>query len=200
MKRIEVVNMAISIKSHNDVVNYYNDIKPLPVGYKLRYIDDWCASFVSVVLYKCGYKKICECSVPRMIELAKKNGIYKDRTYKPKEGDVIVFDWDGVKDGDHVGIITSVNGGLIITREGNVSNDFCNRHIYMDDERITCYFAIPYDDFFNFSEAEKKSKQSYKSVNDIVKGVINGDFGNGEERKDNIYNYIQGLVNQTLKG
>ena len=192
MKRSEVVNTANRIKSHNDVVNYYNDIKPLPVGYKLRFIDDWCASFVSVVLYKCGYKKICECSVPRMIELAKKNGIYKDRTYKPKEGDVIVFDWDNVKDGDHVGIITNVNGGLIVTREGNVSNDFCNRHIYMDDERITCYFAIPYE------EEKPKSKPKYITVNDIVKGVINGDFGNGEERKDNIYNYIQSLVNQTL--
>lgn len=193
MKRSDVINTANRIKSHNDVVNYYNDIKPLPVGYRLKYADDWCASFVSVVLYKCGYKKICECSVPRMIELAKKNGIYKDRTYKPKEGDVIVFDWDSVKDGDHVGIITSVNGGLIVTREGNVSNDFCNRHIYTDDERITCYFAIPYE------EEKPKSKPKYTTVNDIVKGVINGDFGNGEERKENIYNYIQSLVNQTLK-
>ena len=192
MTRNDVVNMANRIKSHNDVVNYYNDIKPLPVGYALKYVDDWCASFVSVVLYKCGYKKICECSVPRMIELAKNNGIYKDRTYKPKIGDVIVFDWDNVKDGDHVGIITSVNGNLIITREGNVSNDFCNRHIYTDDERITCYFAVPYDD------EKPKSKEKYITVNDIVKGVINGDFGNGEERKENIYNYIQSLVNQTF--
>lgn len=194
MKRSDVINTANRIKSHNDVVNYYNDIKPLPVGYRLKYADDWCASFVSVVLYKCGYKKICECSVPRMIELAKKCGIYRDRTYKPKEGDVIVFDWDGVKDGDHVGIITSVNGSLIVTREGNVSNDFCNRHIYTDDARITCYFAIPYED-----EKPKEKKPKYKSIDDVVKGIIKGDFGNGEERKENIYNYFQSLVNQTLK-
>ena len=194
MTRNSVINTARTIISHNDVVAYYNDIKPLPVGYRLRYIDDWCASFVSVVLYRNGYNEICECSVPRMIALAKKHGIYKDKSYKPKIGDVIVFDWDDTKDGDHVGIITNVNGGLIITREGNVSNDFCDRHIYTDDERITCYFAIPYED-----EKPKDKKPKYKSIDDVVNGIIKGDFGNGEERKENLYNYFQSLVNQTLK-
>ena len=194
MKRTNVVNTSKNIKSHNDVVAYYNVIKPLPVGYHLQYTDDWCASFVSVVLYKNGYKDICECSVPRMIELAKKHGIYKDKSYKPQVGDVIVFDWDDAKDGDHVGIITNVNGDLLITREGNVLNDFCDRHIYTDDERITCYFAIPYED-----EKPKQKKPKYKSINDVVDGIIKGDFGNGEERKENLYNYFQNLVNERFK-
>ena len=194
MKRSSVVNTAKTIISHNDVVVYYNDIKPLPVGYRLRYADDWCASFVSVVLYRNGYKDICECSVPRMIELAKKHGIYKEKSYKPQVGDVIVFDWDDTKDGDHIGIITNVNGNLLITREGNVSNDFCDRHIYTDDERITCYFAIPYED-----EKPKEKKPKYKSVDDVVNGIIKGDFGNGTERKENLYNYFQNLVNEKFK-
>jgi len=194
MKRTNVVKTAKIITSHNDVVAYYNDIKPLPVGYHLQYTDDWCASFVSVVLYNNGYKDICECSVPRMNALAKKHGIYKDKSYKPQVGDVIVFDWDDAKDGDHVGIITNVNGDLLITREGNVSNDFCDRQIYTDDERITCYFAIPYED-----EKPKQNKPKYKSINEVVDGIIKGDFGNGEDRKENLYNYFQNLVNERFK-
>ena len=35
--------------SHRIIVDLYNGIKPLPVGYKLSYSDPWCAAFVSVI-------------------------------------------------------------------------------------------------------------------------------------------------------
>ena len=39
-----------------------------------------------------------------------------------------------------------------------------------------------------------------KTVDDVVNAVIAGEFGNGEDRKNNIYTYIQQKVNQRLKG
>lgn len=39
-----------------------------------------------------------------------------------------------------------------------------------------------------------------KTVDDVVDAVIAGKFGNGEGRKNKIYNYIQQKVNQRLKG
>ena len=39
-----------------------------------------------------------------------------------------------------------------------------------------------------------------KTVDDVVNAVISGEFGNGEDRKNKIYNYIQQKVNQKLKG
>ena len=39
-----------------------------------------------------------------------------------------------------------------------------------------------------------------KTVDDVVNAVIAGQFGNGEDRKNNIYHYIQQKVNQKLKG
>ena len=72
-----------------------------------------------------------------------------------------------------------------------MSNDFCDRHIYTDDKRITCYFAIPYED-------EKVKEKIYSTVDDIVNGIIRGDFGNGGERKEKLYDYFQNKVNEKL--
>ena len=194
MKRNKIVKTANDIISHTDVVNTYNKINPLPQGYILKDSDDWCAGFVSVVFAKNNYIKFAECSVPRMITLAKKYGIYKERDYKPLKGDVIIYDWDDVKDGDHVGIITNVNGGLLMVREGNVKGGFCNRAIYTDDSRITGYIAPKYEDVTD------ETKPTYKSIDDIVDGIIRGDFGNGDNRKENIFLYFQNLVNQKMRG
>lgn len=39
-----------------------------------------------------------------------------------------------------------------------------------------------------------------KTVDDIVNAVVSGKFGNGEDRKNRLYNYIQQKVNERLKG
>lgn len=196
MKRKKVVSTAKSITYHSQVVTEYNKIKPLPVGYVLKVTDDWCAAFVSVVYNKLKYKDILECSVPRMIELAKKKKIWHERSFKnPDIGDIIVYDWDGNADGDHVGIITYKYGGLITTREGNVYNNFGERHIYMDDSRIIGYITPPFED-----EAAPVQEVKYKTIDDIVNSIIKGEFGNGEDRKQNLYNYFQKLVNDKLGG
>ena len=34
---------------YRQIVNLYNAIRPLPVGYALQYTDEWCAATVSAV-------------------------------------------------------------------------------------------------------------------------------------------------------
>ena len=190
MKRKEIVKTAKQIKTHDEVVISYNKIRPLPVGYTLKVSDDWCAAFVSVVFYYHNYTKIAECSVPRMIGLASDLGILRDNTYKPDIGDIVVYDWDSVKDGDHVGIIISIDGSTLTVREGNKAGAIGNRVVNRSSTVISHYITPKY---------ESENKKDYSSIDDIVNAIIKGEFGNGEERKNNLYNYFQKKVNEKLK-
>ena len=193
MKRSEIVKTAKQIKNHDEVVLSYNKIRPLPVGYTLKVSDDWCAAFVSVVFYYNKYTKIAECSVPRMIGLASDYGLLHDRTYKPKKGDIVVYDWDSVKDGDHVGIVIDIDNTYLMTvREGNKNGAIGNRVLFSDDSSVLYYITPKFE-----SETESAPSQ-YESVEDIVKAIIRGEFGNGDTRKEKLYNYFQKKVNEYL--
>lgn len=192
MKRKDIVKTAKQIKTHEEVVKSYNKIKPLPVGYLLKKSDDWCAAFVSVVFSYHNYTKIAECSVPRMIGLASDYGMLHDKTYIPKPGDIVVYDWDSVKDGDHVGIVIDIdNMHLMTVREGNKDNVVGNR-ILFSDNKVVSYYITP-----KFEE-DAASAADYKTVDDIVNAIIAGVFGNGDSRKEMIYNYFQKKVNDKL--
>lgn len=195
MKRLDVVNMAKSMKTHYNVIQIYNNIKPLPRGYILKDNDPWCAGFVSAIFHLCGYDDIAECSCIQMLEKAKKNNIWiESDSYKPTIGDIIMYDWqdsgkgDNVGTPDHTGIIIEVTTKGFIVREGNKNNSIENRFVAFNDKFIRGFIIPPYEKITN----------KYESVNDIVNGIINGDFGNGDTRKEKLYNYFQKLVNDKL--
>ena len=178
---------------HKQIVNGYNKIKPLPRGYKVKYSDSWCATFVSFVLYKCGAKKApFECSAPRMYNIAKKN---KQIVKKPKVNDVIFYDWDNDNGIDHVGIIYKIDNKYIYTIEGNKHEKCDTRKISKNSNFIYGFARIP-----NGKTVVKKD-----DYEDVAKDVIKGKYGNGSERKKNLekngYNYskIQALVNKLKK-
>lgn len=128
-------------KRHHAIIDYYNTkIKPLPQGYKVKYTDQWCATFVSV----CGKEAGCvkfpyECSVPRMWERAKKN---KQTTNKPKKGYLIIYDWYNNGSLDHVGIIQEVNGNMLTVIEGNYSDSVKTRKISKMSDCIHGYIKV----------------------------------------------------------
>lgn len=114
--------------SHREIIHIYNQITPLPRGYKLRYDDPWCAGFVSAVAQTQGLTGIVfpECGCIPMIAAYKKAGRWmEDDAYIPQPGDVIFYDWQdsGVGDNmgaaDHVGIVIGVSGSVINIIEGN---------------------------------------------------------------------------------
>ena len=94
---------------------------------------EWCACFVSWCADQCGY--IESGLVPKFAGCVdganwfKSNGKWQDRTYEPKAGDIIFFDWEGDGTTDHVGIVEKCENGTVYTVEGN-SGDACKQRQY----------------------------------------------------------------------
>ena len=109
-------------REHKKIVDAYNSVDPKPVRYTANYQDDWCDIFVTTVYQQAGLSNLIgrECGVQRHIGIMEKKGIWKGRT-QPKVGDIVTFDWDGGGWADHIGIVESVNNGVITTIEGNSS-------------------------------------------------------------------------------
>ena len=106
--------------THKKIVDAYNSVDPKPVGYTETYDDDWCDIFVTTVFQQAGLSDLIgrECGVQRHIGIMEKKGIWKGKS-QPKVGDIVTFDWDGGGFADHIGIVESVNNGVITTIEGN---------------------------------------------------------------------------------
>lgn len=140
--------------THKQIIDIYNTQRPLPVGYKVRYTDAWCATFVSAIAVKLGYTDIIptECSCPRMITLFQKKGIWVENENRtPNPGDIIFYDWDdnGVGDNlgspEHVGIVEKVANGRITIIEGNYSNSVKRRTMSVNGKYIRGYGVPKYD-------------------------------------------------------
>ena len=107
-------------------------------GFKSRV--EWCACFVSWCANECGYieagliPKFAGCQ-SEGVAWFKACGLWKERGFIAKPGDIIFFDWadkdTGVRSGsaDHVGIVEKVENGRVYTIEGN-SSDSCRRRDY----------------------------------------------------------------------
>lgn len=117
--------------SFREIIDLYNSNDPLPVGYKVKYTDEWCATFVSAVFIKLGLTDIAppECGCERMISLHKKLLTWQEAdAYIPAPGDILMYDWQDNGKGDctgwadHVGIVVSVADGVITLIEGNKKN------------------------------------------------------------------------------
>lgn len=103
---------------HKAIINTYNLIRPLPRGYRVKYTDNWCATFVSYILYMCKCKrKAYECGAERMRKKCKKYLL--DDLTKGKPDDIIFYDWNNDKWCDHVGIISEVTKTSYKVIEGN---------------------------------------------------------------------------------
>ena len=90
---------------------------------------EWCACFVSWCADQCGY--IESGLVPKFAGSVdganwfKSNGKSQSRTYEPKTGDIIFFDWEGDGTTDHVGIVEKCEIGTVYSVEGNSGDSVC---------------------------------------------------------------------------
>ena len=136
--------------AHHQLVNDYNSVRPLPVGYAVKNSDDWCDIFVTTVFQREGLSGLIgrECGVERHIQIFKRLGIWnEDGSSTPKAGDIITFNWDQNSQpnngfADHIGIVESVSNGIIHTIEGN-SNDQVRRNTYRIGHGNIRGFASP---------------------------------------------------------
>ena len=136
--------------AHHQLVNDYNSVRPLPVGYAVKDSDDWCDIFVTTVFQREGLSGLIgrECGVERHIQIFKRLGIWNENgAATPKAGDIITFNWDQDNQpnngfADHIGIVESVSNGIIHTIEGN-SNDQVRRKTYRIGHGNIRGFASP---------------------------------------------------------
>lgn len=137
--------------THKPIIDIYNSVLPHPRGYKMKYTDAWCATYVTAMGIQAGMSDIIlrECGCEAMIKLYRNAGRWiENDAYVPTTGDIIFYDWqdngigDNVGGSDHVGIVVSVNDDIITVVEGNCSDSVKKRTILVNGKCIRG-FAIP---------------------------------------------------------
>ena len=115
---------------HLDILEVYNNYRPLARGYKVQVKDAYCATTVSAAYIRAGIAEYTgtECGVEKYTLVAKAKGIWVENdAHTPKIGDACVYDWqdngkgDCTGAGDHIGIVTKVSAGSFVVTEGNMS-------------------------------------------------------------------------------
>ena len=158
---------------HRKIIDLYNSQKPLPVGYKVKYTDDWCAVSVTAAFLKAELPDIHfpECSCPRMIQKYKKAGRWMEAdSYVPKPGDLVMYDWEDDGRGDnigqpnHVGMVVNIVGGYIQVIEGNYGDAVKYRYLKIDGRYIRG-FCLP--DF-----ASREDVMTEKEIRRIVRDEV----------------------------
>lgn len=118
IRRNEFVQTAIK-ELGNTGEKYYT-------WYGFNYRVEWCAVFVSWLANQHG---LLETEIPKFASVKygawfyQERGTWKDNTYTPQPGDIIIFNYDKTDpyDYEHVGIVEKVQDGRIYTIEGNAN-------------------------------------------------------------------------------
>lgn len=137
--------------SHKKIIDIYNSVQPYPRGYKMKYTDAWCATYVTAMAIEAQLTDIIfrECGCEAMIKLYREAGRWTENdAYIPSTGDIIFYDWqdngagDNVGGSDHVGIVVSVNDDIITVVEGNYSDSVKKRTLQVNGKYIRG-FGLP---------------------------------------------------------
>ena len=197
---------------------------------KLGMIVDWCAYSISAIMKDCGFIGKYQGGIYGYASDAARedNGKYGEWFKKgikaPQKGDYIMFRYALFTNpldkysASHVGIVKTVNGDKITTLEGNVDGNnsnwaatstFKEKTRYLSNSDVYAFYrpkwqyttvTAPKTEAKTNNETTKK-----KTVEELAKEVINGQWGAGEERKSKLtkagynYNAVQSKVNELLK-
>lgn len=160
------------------IIDTYNAHKPLARGYAVKYTDAWCATYASAVAIKAGLTNIIpvECSCSKLIELAKKLGIWVENdAYIPEAGNFVEYDWqdsgagDNVGNPDHIGMVVSVSGNVITVIEGNKNNAVEYREVAINGKYIRGFIAPDYASLAT-KKNEKKEESGAETAYIVKKG------------------------------
>ena len=175
------IGMSMAKQTHRPIIDIYNSHKPLAVGYKVKYTDDYCDTTLSAAFIKNNAVDLIggtQCGVERHIQIFKKKGIWQqDGSVTPEPGWIITYNWDDgtqPNDGfaDHIGIVEKVEGNTITTIEGNTGNGgvVARKTLKVANGNIRGY-AIP-----NYKEAaaapKKEQTKPIQPINVVDKKLI----------------------------
>jgi hypothetical protein len=173
------LNKNESDRSFKEILDTYNQIKPLPRGYRVQVSDAWCAAYVSAVFFKCGANDFpFECSCGKMIEKAQQQGIWVENdAYVPEIADVILYNWGDSGKGDnkgwpnHVGIVEKVENNVITVIEGNIGNEVGRREIEINGRYIRGFICYKYEENVVTEEYYPRYDGSTRSIVDALKSL-----------------------------
>lgn len=188
-KAKQYIGIKEGSRQHKEIIDYYNNnIKPLPRGYRVKYSDSWCMTFVSAIECMVGVSNpIYECSCTKAVDIARKN---RQIVTTPKVDDIIFYDWKNNGTIDHVGIIYLITNDLLYVIEGNYANSVKVRTIKKTDKQIECYARV------KLIQAPKQN-----DIDQLARDVIKGKYGYGKARINalgELYPQVQARVNEIL--
>lgn len=127
--------------------------------------------------------------------------VVESSEWNAERGDVVIFGKKGSSGGANGHVVMFIEQYKVIhcTYKSEQANG-----VYVESDEIAC----PYNWYFyvyrlqNTYQTVEPSQPSnnVNYIDLIVKDVINGKFGNGSQRKENLYNFIQSRVNNILQG
>ena len=182
-------------QEHRKILEVYNSIDPLPRGYAVKQTDPWCAAFASAVavMAGAGVRYPLECSCTRMIEGAKKMGIWvEDDGHVPQVGDWVLYNWqalasgDDTGDPDHVGIVIGLEDGEILAVEGNYDNGVKLRRFPVNWEKIRGFICPKGEEQMRYHTLEEIPAYARATIEKLVKdeslrGIAEDDLGLTED-------------------
>ena len=121
-QREEIIAIA---KGQVGYKEYANNNNIFGVWYGMNN-QPWCDIFVSWCADQVGLQDIIpkNAYVPdRMAYYKKLNSFYKRGTYTPKQGDLVLFDFNLNGTPDHIGFVYEVKGSTLTTIEGNTTKN-----------------------------------------------------------------------------
>lgn len=189
--------------SHKIIIDKYNQLQPLPRGYKMKYTDFWCMAFVSACASVAGSPVDFpyECSCAKAILKLKQNGRWiENDAHIPEPMDLVFYDWQDSGNGDntgtpdHVGIVVSIDKDEMVIREGNYNGFVKQRYLPINSRYIR-----------GFGNTHNLwSKNPTLSIYEIAIQVRAGKWGNGQARREALesagydYDKVQAEVNRQM--
>ena len=162
---------------------------------------DWC--FLTAFGYAKALKLLCQPEKSCGAGCTFSAGYYKQKgqfyTSDPKPGDQIFFG-TSISDCSHTGIVEKVDGSKVYTIEGNTSDQVARRSYALTSSKIVGYGRPKYDAETTTTPAPAKT------VEELAKEVLDGKWGNGEDRKKALtaagydYTAVQNKVNELVAG
>lgn len=131
------------------LIEYYNEncVRYVKADrkYRMTIEDSWCAMFVSCIAEMSGKDPSLfpyEVSVNEQRLLAIERGLYFTDTRCVRVGDLILYDWDEQGIPDHIGVIASINGGMLGVIEGNKDNTVGIRNISRNSRQVLGFIKV----------------------------------------------------------
>lgn len=192
--------LGANLSVKKQIIDYYNQnciqyVKPSR-KYKVKYSDNWCATFTSVIAYKKGLTMSefpYECGVQEQVKIAIEKGTFYTDTDLIKRNDLIIYDWDSNGWSDHVGFVVEVKDGYIKVIEGNIRDTVGYRNVPIKSKSIKGFIRVGY--------SEVKEDEELRII-ELAHKVIRGELGTGLERQRHLgddFKEVQAMVNKLLK-